>query len=660
MDSMRMPADTRDASAKRPRRRRTAVACNTCRSRKIKCNGTYPSCFLCLESGLTCEYRTTEVERESVSELKRRLEAMEGMIQSMQSVQTMPWEGAGWSQPSNLALWSLSDVAMEDLDLSPMVPQEDFVHGDDLYYGPSTTSTFLRKVLQSVDSRSLVLANGPSLKSCMESIDLDHLPPATLFSCRNQMSSTTSVSNEDFYILPSLPTTQLLVENFFRGYGPINPFLNHAAFLQTHVDSIYQSRQQPNTPRLALLNMVLAMSLTTEIDLTYAVERRILLARKFYQRARGLCTRNVLQPSNLDLVHTYILMSQYLQSTDDCAQSWLTHGLAVQAAIQIGLHVHAADEKNHTVDEECRRRTWHTCVIMDRTLGQQFGRPCFIPRQMDVALPIDMDYESSLSPMSYVGDLGAASPSFFIQAIKLYHVLWEILESVYRQNCPSNDSFHIFDLMGRVAECEKGLDNWAADLPPPFTINGEQEARKGVHRGGLDSKYLVTMLQIRYHGTRHLLHRPILERFLTCLLSSPASADSSRQLDHLLRSCQHSLHICAASSATILELANVLAEGAVPAMWWATTYYVVNAAVTCFALICLQAIDHDSQKLNHFESTVELKKHIRLGISALPKLCPGHPAISRAMAFLQNILSFGEAICESLYAPLLRQKPNES
>lgn len=49
--------DARTANAKIARRR-AVLACDTCRSRRTKCDGRKPACSFCEEHGIPCNYRS--------------------------------------------------------------------------------------------------------------------------------------------------------------------------------------------------------------------------------------------------------------------------------------------------------------------------------------------------------------------------------------------------------------------------------------------------------------------------------------------------------------------------------------------------------------------------------------------------------------------------
>jgi len=78
-------------------------------------------------------------------------------------------------------------------------------------------------------------------------------------------------------------------------------------------------------------------------------------------------------------VQYLLLRSQYLQGTQKSAETWTIHGLAVKAALQLGVHSSSASGLFSTLEREYRKRTWFGCVMLDRTLSMTFGRPAAIP-----------------------------------------------------------------------------------------------------------------------------------------------------------------------------------------------------------------------------------------------------------------------------------------
>lgn len=70
----------------RSRRRRSPRACEPCRQRKIKCEGTRPACRQCVESHITCLYQDVKRVREQkeLGVLGRKVERYEGLLRELE------------------------------------------------------------------------------------------------------------------------------------------------------------------------------------------------------------------------------------------------------------------------------------------------------------------------------------------------------------------------------------------------------------------------------------------------------------------------------------------------------------------------------------------------------------------------------------------------
>ena len=100
------------------------------------------------------------------------------------------------------------------------------------------------------------------------------------------------------------------------------------------------------------------------------------------------------------VVQFLLLMGQYLQGTQRSVETWTIHGLAVKAALQLGLHSSKASKHLSPLIQEYRKRTWYGCVILDRTLSMTFGRPAAIPEDYVMTdLPCHVDLGNSPAPV---------------------------------------------------------------------------------------------------------------------------------------------------------------------------------------------------------------------------------------------------------------------
>lgn len=65
-------------------------------------------------------------------------------------------------------------------------------------------------------------------------------------------------------------------------------------------------------------------------------------------------------------VQYLLILGQYLQGTQKSVQAWTTHGLAISAAFQLGLHSPEANRRFPPLESEIRKRTWFGCILLDR------------------------------------------------------------------------------------------------------------------------------------------------------------------------------------------------------------------------------------------------------------------------------------------------------
>lgn len=70
------------------------------------------------------------------------------------------------------------------------------------------------------------------------------------------------------------------------------------------------------------------------------------------------------------LVQYLLILGQYLQGTQKSVQAWTTHGLAISAAYQLGLHSPDANRGFSPLEREIRKRTWYGCILLDRYVSQ--------------------------------------------------------------------------------------------------------------------------------------------------------------------------------------------------------------------------------------------------------------------------------------------------
>ncbi|SCV48551.1 uncharacterized protein FFB14_10441 [Fusarium fujikuroi] len=643
-----------------PKRQRTILACNRCRARKVKvsalfnptlpinvgakmihqCDGGYPSCFHCQDTDARCEYRTPHREQqEAIPDntliLEQRLKALEDTVQRLRKTSCSTAEESDESDTLELVIQDLPEDFTQVQYLCSSSAQDGIGSTGEEFYGPSSNIFYLRQILGEVDSTTLSSFRGMDSK-ISEFIKPECSPPAAVFHMES-VPVAKHTDNEGLYVLPPDHATRSLVELFFRDYGSMNPFLDKATFFHTHVDPIYKSTLPPDASKLALLDMVLAIATASSIDSITPTTRIFFISRLFFERSKSLLSKDDLACGNLEQVQSYLLMSQYLQSTDRCSDSWSTYSMAVQKALRQGLHNVDYLAKDFAAEREAKRRTWQLCLFMDSAFSMHFGRPSLLGPYVQRAdyfvnqpLPASAPRPSPLDNWP-----GEKSSTFFYLSFKLYAILGQIVNTEYFQSPKPLDLSRFMDIIASIACMSQKLDEWLDSLPEEWRAAIIDSSAAPVDEANSQNN-LYRVLGLRYHNVRLMLHRPALVLVLSAvgkLANSNDITPTSRR--QILMFSRPSLETSIDSAEAIVATINAFEGGKPgPGMWWTLIQIVYNAALTCFALICLQTRD---AAFGGSQAAFKARVYVDLARQAFCKLVPDHPAVERASSFLRYI-----------------------
>jgi hypothetical protein len=250
-----------------------------------------------------------------------------------------------------------------------------------------------------------------------------------VFSARKPQSPATPAEQQNRWgrelavnILPPHNETETLLKSYFSNTGLLFPYIHEQTFFETYYD-LKRQGFSTNVRRtwLGLLNMMLAMARCTTGPIGEGKDICSTPSDIFYRRAKELCKTQMLRGTTLETgmflvyclnllawglllaVQYLLLTSQYLQGTQKSLQTWTTHGLAVKAALSIGLHSGASSNSSSLIEREMRKRTWYGCILLDRSLSMTFGRPCSIPEEyIKIELPLPLgDAKDDLGVLFY-------------------------------------------------------------------------------------------------------------------------------------------------------------------------------------------------------------------------------------------------------------------
>ncbi|KAF4631594.1 hypothetical protein G7Y89_g6531 [Cudoniella acicularis] len=453
----------------------------------------------------------------------------------------------------------------------------------------------------------------------------------------------------NIYALPSETTTRELMVQYFGDTGLLFPYIHQQTFLETYDEMKTNNFTKVRRTWLGLLNMIMALATSTTVEEGLSAERRAKQSNVYYQRASGLCEKQIMRGTSLEVVQHLILASQYLQGTQRSVETWTIHGLTVKAALQLGLHSAAASSRFSLLDQEIRKRTWYACVVLDRTLSMTFGRPAAIPDDyVRIQLPIHLGPGDGTD-----GVLQEVSVAFFNATITLYKIMWTVIDLSYGGNIGCDPPTSAFDTVSRLFGLEQQMVDWERRLPKSLGL--PEASHLTITSNVIDpitsslSRFRI-ILAVRYLNLRVLLHRPILVKFLD-ITGNNANDLDVQEVNLIQQIGSNSVLVCVESSMKIIAIVSTIvasrgSQRTWLGAWWFSLYYTFNAALVIFAtlLIVEDRVINGTVRLSLPVSELDLKRSLADAALALRRLdCENH-MVDRCAAYLEQLAGVIEAL----------------
>ncbi|KAJ5133966.1 uncharacterized protein N7443_004411 [Penicillium atrosanguineum] len=637
------PSDSPDNEIAQPtsKRRRVAVACDACRTRKSRCDGSRPRCSLCIDLGFECIYtppltaNNVIVQKDYLHGLEERVKKLEESFVAVRgdvdglAAREKGAEVGGRDEEGRVSVPDL--VGTEDeVDAMGAVTFAD--EEDSGFFGPSSNIAFLRHLSRAVVQQGYFLSPGAAEGGI---VSASRLPSPS------RKAGLEKQPQVNMFALPPQSETLDLIQRYFSNTGLLFPYIYPPVFLETYHQMARENLKKVRRTWLGLLNMVLAMSAITAVPGGAKADTRIAESDVFYQRGLGLCGSEILRGTTLEVVQFLLLMGQYLQGTQKSVQAWTVHGLAVKAALQLGLQSKTASKSFSPLEQETRKRTWYGCVVLDRTLSMTFGRPAAIPdNYVKLELPLKRDFERS---SAFVDDeTSSLSVGFFNATVTLYKQLWNVLDLLYGQNIGCDSPLPVSETMSHIFSMEQHLFSWERSLPQPLqlvstaSLDDMPQQQLPSESEYFSWKFRV-VLTLRYLNLRVLLHRPVLVKFIS---ASRSPDRNSQDLKLLQQIGMNSMQICTDSAMEIIDIVHrVVSEpgwkqGLLGA-WWFSLYYTFNAALVIIGAVCI----YRDTSLSTSPMTAQAKKagqYPSRAVTSLSKLDDGNRLIDRCRYYLEQ------------------------
>ncbi|RDL35800.1 uncharacterized protein BP5553_06412 [Venustampulla echinocandica] len=506
------------------------------------------------------------------------------------------------------------------------------------YVGPSSNTAFTRHISRAVLRLYIAPETGAGTGNP------ERLQPfqddSMTQSARHLSSSKVAASNwrsqpqiaqdvVNLYERPSDVEAMSLIDMYFADTGLLFPYLHEETFRATYEAMKRDHWRNPQKTWLAILNVVFAVGTSMNISANWSAQDRAAMSDTYYQRALGLCERQIWQGCTVELVQCLLLMGQYLQGMQ-FTQTWIIHGLAVKAAFQVGLHSAERSKTLAPIDREMRKRIW--------TLSMTFGRPASIPESyVRLELPVAVDTDH---PLSQIDTRKRNGVDLFNATICLYRVMWKVIDTLYDGNMSCDTSISIFDTGKCLIELERDLVEWERSVPGTLGLKTLQDIQSIHEDPDLQEKCGV-ILTLRYQNLRILAHRPILVRFLQ--ICGDANRND-RELALLQQIGSPSIEVCIQSSREIITIANLIVQSTgtrrgLLGAWWSSLYFTFNAGLVIFACALVnQTVGFTRDSLS--ESLATAEHTLQVAVNALLLLDNGNKVVEKCARYLGRLAQF--------------------
>lgn len=157
-----------------------------------------------------------------------------------------------------------------------------------------------------------------------------------------------------------------LMEVYWCFVFPLYPFVDGTQ-LRAEYERIWTGETLQSDENMLMCTFNVVFALACQLADFISPEEREASADVFFSRAKDLLQFSLWNTGSAALIQCFLLMAQYLQSTDSAHQCWIVTGLAVRNAQSLGLHLPQTIARLHNPQEQqLARKIWHGCVLMDR------------------------------------------------------------------------------------------------------------------------------------------------------------------------------------------------------------------------------------------------------------------------------------------------------
>ncbi|KAJ5338940.1 hypothetical protein N7452_005668 [Penicillium brevicompactum] len=384
-------------------RRRSARACEPCRTRKIKCDGLRPSCGQCVYHHQQCSYEDVKRVRDQkrLGSLAKRVEAYEALLRDLESEVDMEtarkirktMKNPGKPPPKNDD-GSDSDSSMGSLEAIDQV-DEDLNRNEGTrasgFFGKNSEIQWMRKLESGVSMQDAsTFARQP----------LDRIISTSMMDYHLDNSEIPLIEPCDPFAVPPREVADRYFHAFLTYVHPTFGAIRLSTFVSQY-QNFFNRASSPPLKWLAILNMIFAIgcrytwlvdgpgSGSSEEDLVFLTRARHL----------GLHSKVLFEHTDLQQIQLELLVAIYLICMGQVNRASKFSNMALRSALSLGINLRLTDDRTAAAAKEARGRLWWSIYSMEHLLTSMTGRAsCVSENLCSVPPPLPCEEESFSQP----------------------------------------------------------------------------------------------------------------------------------------------------------------------------------------------------------------------------------------------------------------------
>ncbi|EEP75999.1 predicted protein [Uncinocarpus reesii 1704] len=467
--------------------KRLPVSCEPCRKRKIRCTRNGPPCETCLrrDSGPTAMHLSEAMRRQSPA--KQQPDPSQRRAPPAYPEISRTCSGSIFFDPSDPSAYRQQDMFVSNPSrpsLAPNVAQE-------------STKEYFREL--DASSRE------------------EH--------CGFPFSTNPSASRRELMsYLPPRQYCDRLKDAYFRVFSPLFHVLHDPTF-EAEYSRFREDAASASLSWLALLFVVLAIAVNglDENDCllpdlgresTAAANIRVLSARYRAAAMHCLAADEVMSRHSLHTFQTLVLLIYALtHSSQPC---WVLIGMTHHVAIAMGCHLDPDHFNLGVVEAEKRRRCWAALVMLHMTQKISFRNLDQQKLSRDVRLPAEANDTDLVDGRPLPLPSGPTQMTYLLFKFRMYDIAYKICSEIFGLQQPSHTMVKKLD--GEISAQQEAWNTRYLGDTKVYPLPSHHVAHMNILFGYSHQLFL-------------LLHRPVLNRYLTGEINDVTRSSRDRCLD---------------------------------------------------------------------------------------------------------------------------------